>query len=123
MDTPISETKNQSESDQTNALQENIQKNGDLSYYYAHAPRNSGEEEFKEGIKTEGPGLVTGGTPIMLSSTKSGSKPSASKSYTTLSKYMWLDAKKKIKIYIDLTDPIFKKEESKDIEPEFEVDL
>ena len=44
------------------ALQENIRKKGQYSYYYAHAKREDDEEQ-KEGEKLEGPGIVTGGTP------------------------------------------------------------
>jgi hypothetical protein len=48
------------------ALQANIKKKGQYSYYYAHAKREG--EEVKEGIKVEGPGIVTGGTPVLLKS-------------------------------------------------------
>ena len=52
-----------------NALQANIKKKGQYSYYYAHAKKES--EELKEGIKIEGPGIVTGGPPVLLKSQKS----------------------------------------------------
>ena len=47
-----------------NALQANIKRKGQYSYYYAHAKRET--EEEKEGIKLEGPGIVTGGPPVLL---------------------------------------------------------
>ena len=56
-------------SPEDNALQANIKKKGQYSYYYAHAKKEG--EELKEGIKVEGPGIVTGGPPVLLKSQKS----------------------------------------------------
>ena len=111
MDTPDSLA--QPDSEPQNALQANIKKNGPMSYYYAHAPRNEHEEE-KDGITFEAPGIITGGSPVMLATKESSAVKEEAPAVTFLTKYAWLDEKKKVKIYIDLTDKLFKGEEFKE---------
>ncbi|KAK6588365.1 hypothetical protein RS030_6845 [Cryptosporidium xiaoi] len=84
------------------ALRSNIKEKGDFSYYYAHKNNNN---DLKDAKIFQGPGIVTGGQPILLhsgedesngESTNSSSKENGIK----ISKYSWSDCKDSIEIYI-----------------------
>lgn len=94
------------------ALRANIKEKGELSYYYAHKPRemaHSGETTV-----VEGPGIITGGTPVLLTTQKSDVKKEDVPCNVKLTKYMFDDKKKEVKVYIDLEDPVFNGEEFKE---------
>jgi hypothetical protein len=60
------ETPPTAQEEEDNALQANIKKKGQYSYYYAHAKKEG--NGYEEGEKFEGPGLVAGGPPVLLKS-------------------------------------------------------
>ena len=102
------------------ALQSSIKEYGTNSYYYAHAPRDF---DVGKGKRWEGSGIIHGGEPIPVvpnASTKAKDvkKPVSKK----ITKYSWLDEKKKVKIYMDLTQDLFKNKVITEKMIDFKVD-
>lgn len=95
-----------SEEEKKSALHESIKQYGQHSYYYAHKPKDF---DLGKGKRFEGSGIIYGGEPVLLEK-KESSKEAEVKTTTTktITKYSWLDEKKKVKIYIDLTQELFK---------------
>lgn len=97
------------------ALRSSIAKYGSNSYYYVHATVPKPNEEAK---KIEGPGIVTGGPPALLASSRVEPEPIPSardaavealggrrvSGGTTIKKYTWCDGKRAVKVYIYLED-------------------
>ena len=89
--------------DQSSALQASIGKKGQYSYYYAHKKK---PEDEKEGQVFVGNGIVTGGDPVLLKKQESLKEPEKPKQLA-ITKYLWMDDGDKVKIYIDLKEPVY----------------
>eukprot|EP00744_Colponema_vietnamica_P013488 GILI01018894.1.p2 GENE.GILI01018894.1~~GILI01018894.1.p2 ORF type:complete len:168 (+),score=50.82 GILI01018894.1:84-587(+) len=91
----------ESNSDTTpkSALRSSIDEFGTNSYYYAH---NFKFEKPDHAVVIEGPGLVTGGAPVLLSVAPSESV--AEKPCKAITSYAWADEDEKVRIYINLTE-------------------
>ena len=102
------------------ALHGSIKEYGQYSYYYAHKPRDF---DLGKGKKFEGSGLIYGGDPVLLEK-KDNSKDIAPKKPESkkITKYSWLDEKKKVKIYIDLSDGLFQSKNITENMIDFKVD-
>lgn len=78
-------------------LRNSIETYGTNSYYYAHS--KSREFLVPEGAKVvEGPGIITGGTPVKLDSSEV-LLPSTIR--RKMEKYSWCDEGEKVRIYIE----------------------
>mmetsp|Transcript_36216 Transcript_36216/g.41239 ORF Transcript_36216/g.41239 Transcript_36216/m.41239 type:complete len:166 (+) Transcript_36216:173-670(+) len=88
--------------DSKSALQDNIEAKGQYAYYYAHAKRPDTEGEANH---IGGHGIVTGGAPIKLNPSGSSLKASSSDlKAISITKYTWIDADEKVKIYIKYSE-------------------
>ncbi|KAH8741726.1 hypothetical protein FG386_001300 [Cryptosporidium ryanae] len=88
--------------EELSALRSNIKEKGDFSYYYAHKNNNC---DLKDAKIFQGPGIVTGGQPILLHKGGDGSdddnaNASSRETEIKISKYSWSDRKDSIEIYI-----------------------
>ena len=106
--------------DSKSALIDSIEEYGQYSYYYAHKPRDF---DLGKGKRFEGSGIIYGGDPVLIGTNDSSKvgemkKPESKK----ITKYSWLDETKKVKIYIDLNDPLFKSKEITENMIDFKVD-
>ena len=102
----LMEESKQTAEDKKSVLSGSIQQYGTNSYYYAHGPK---EFDVGEGKRCEGSGIIHGGEPLKVepkhpASTTAGAKKGNKK----ITKYSWIDEKKKVKIYIDLNQDLFK---------------
>jgi hypothetical protein len=59
----------QEENSKVSALEHNIKSKGEFSYYYAHG-RKFEQKETEVGKTIQGPGIITGGDPVLLESSK-----------------------------------------------------
>lgn len=83
------------------ALRSNIKEKGEYSYYYAH---KNNSHDLKDAKIFEGPGIVTGGQPILLHKDDE-KEPNPDKSRNIqIKKYSWSDCGESIEIYISLQD-------------------
>eukprot|EP00743_Colponemidia_sp_Colp-15_P000684 GILK01000761.1.p1 GENE.GILK01000761.1~~GILK01000761.1.p1 ORF type:complete len:176 (-),score=17.93 GILK01000761.1:116-643(-) len=82
------------------ALRSSIQEFGTNSYYYAHAKT---AECPAHAVKIEGPGLVTGGPPVLIERTISPPTRPV-EVYKEIKSYAWADDDDNVKIYITLAD-------------------
>jgi hypothetical protein len=91
---PRSEEKRQS------ALKHNQETKGTNSYYYAHTRSFEVPEDAKV---VSGPGLITGGSPVLLESTKSESAGSPEKKAVieSIRNYTWSEEDNVVKVSID----------------------
>lgn len=97
------------------ALRSSIAKYGSNSYYYAHAPLPAAGDDAK---KIEGPGIVTGGPPTLLSCGVAAREPIVAAADAaaeaaagrkviggiSLTRYTWCDYTKCVKVYIHLNN-------------------
>ncbi|CAE8680520.1 unnamed protein product, partial [Polarella glacialis] len=86
------------------ALRENIQKKGENAYYYAHSRKYEVPPDAKV---VSGPGLVTGGSPVKLSS----EAPIIEKSEVraeAIRDFSWADDGAKVKVYLQLPSGVLK---------------
>jgi hypothetical protein len=91
---PRSEEKRQS------ALKHNQETKGTNSYYYAHTRSFEVPSDAKV---VSGPGLITGGAPVLLESTKSESEESPAKKTVieSIRNYAWSEEDNVVKVSID----------------------
>jgi hypothetical protein len=102
-------TTNSSSTDLTNntnesnisALEHNIKSKGELSYYYAHGRKFENKEET-QGKVIEGPGIITGGPPVLLA--KTVTTVEVIKEPKKFTKYIFYDDDKFVQIKIDLPE-------------------
>ena len=93
------------EEEKKSALHNSIKDYGTNSYYYAHAPK---EFDIGAGKRWEGSGLIHGGEPIKVDPLHPPKADDTKKAIPKkVTKYYWDDQKKKVKLYIDLTQEIF----------------
>ena len=100
-------------------LEENIKTKGENAYYYAHKrivdERNKTDKE--EGITLTGPGIITGGDPVLLGTSN---KPTeVIKENKKFTKYLFIDDDGFATIKIDLPEEIKDKLTSDDIKCSF----
>ena len=86
------------------ALLGSIKEYGTNSYYYAHAPKDF---DVGSGKRLEGSGLIHGGEPVPVELPKPVGTSSKKSIPQKITKYYWDDQKKKVKVYIDLTQELF----------------
>lgn len=98
-------------SDPANALIENIQKKGENSYYYAHAPRNI--DNLEEAKVLTGDGIVTGGPPVLIKRHESVTELSP---FSIIRNYSWADGDQKVTVYVPFEENI----EESQVKCEFE---
>jgi hypothetical protein len=85
------------------ALEHNIKTKGEFSYYYAHGRKFEGKNE-EQGQIVEGPGIITGGNPVLLESkVKNVEIIKEPKKFT---KYIFYDDDKNVVIKIDIPESI-----------------
>ena len=99
-------TKEQEEEMKKSALHDSIKTYGTNSYYYAHTPVDF---DIGKGKKFESSGIIHGDGPSLVETKDSATKvPEVAKPKTKIiTKYSWLDEKKKVKIYFDLTNDFY----------------
>ncbi len=89
--------------DNISALEHNIKSKGEFSYYYAHGRKFENKEQ-EQGKVIQGPGIITGGDPVLLEkSTKPVEIIKESKKFT---KYVFYDDDKFVKIQIEIPSEI-----------------
>ena len=103
--------------DKTSALEHNIKSKGEYSYYYAHGKKFEKPSEEK-GITIQGPGIITGGDPILLD--KRVKEVEVIKEPIKFLKYIFYDDDKNVKIKIDLPESIVKDVTDDCLRAEFE---
>ena len=52
------------------ALEANIRQKGETAYYYAHSYKFDNKNSNEQGITITGPGIITGGDPVLLQKSK-----------------------------------------------------
>ena len=84
------------------ALEHNIKTKKDNAYYYAHAYKYEKKEGESDGITISGPGIITGGDPVLLAKTiKNTDVYKEPKKFT---KYIFYDDDKFVTVKIDLPE-------------------
>jgi hypothetical protein len=83
------------------ALEHNIKSKGEFSYYYAHGRKFENKQEVK-GKNIEGPGIITGGPPVLLA--KTITTVEVIKEPKKFTKYIFYDDDKYVQIKIDLPE-------------------
>lgn len=90
--------------DSKSALYHNIETKGEFSYYYAHGKR---DKPTIEGKVIEGPGIITGGEPVLLD--KRVTTVEAIKENKKFTKYIFYDDDFFVKIKIELPEELMDK--------------
>lgn len=85
----------------SNALLSSINRSGENSYYYAHAPRQI--DNLENAIVIEGEGIVTGGIPRLI---HSNSAPQLEIKIHNIRNYSWADEDDEVTIYITLNEQV-----------------
>ena len=97
------ETENINETNDTNsnisALEHNIKSKGEFSYYYAHG-RKFENKNTEQGKTIEGPGIITGGEPVLLEKTVRNIE--IIKDTKKFTKYIFYDDDKFVQIKIEM---------------------
>lgn len=84
------------------ALRSNIKEKGEFSYYYAH---KNNSHDLGDAKVFQGPGIVTGGEPVLLHKDEDSKEPVPGKPRSVqVKKYSWSDCGDSIEIYISLQD-------------------
>ena len=99
-----SEEQKNDNGNQKSALEHNIKTKGEYSYYYAHGKKYEQSNSEQKGIVIEGPGIITGGEPILLD--KRVKEVDNTKVTIKFTKYIFYDDDKNVKIKIDLPESI-----------------
>jgi CS domain len=90
---------NRIEEEKKSALEHNIKTKGEYSYYYAHGRKF---QEKEQGETISGPGIITGGDPVLLQQQKK--EIEVIKETNKFTKYQFYDDDKFVKIRIELGD-------------------
>jgi HSP20 family molecular chaperone IbpA len=85
------------------ALEHNIKSKGEFSYYYAHGRKFEKTEE-ESGKTVQGPGIITGGDPVLLE--KSVKEVEIIKEPKKFTKYVFMDDDKFVSVRIELPEEI-----------------
>lgn len=81
------------------ALQENVDRKGENAYYFAH---NRNYEVPEDAKVITGPGLITGGAPVLIEA--GPSMDTEDHKVKWLKDYSWSDSKGKVKVYIPIPE-------------------
>jgi len=79
------------------ALQENVDRKGENAYYFAHTRSFEVPPDAKI---ISGPGLITGGAPVLLEAGHALEVPE----HVWLKEYSWSDSKDKVKVYVPVPE-------------------
>jgi len=90
-------------SQNVSALEHNIKSKGEFSYYYAHGRKFENREQ-EQGKIIEGPGIITGGDPVLLE--KSSKTIEIIKEPKKFTKYSFYNDEKFVKIQIEIPTDI-----------------
>ncbi|KAF7456880.1 CS domain protein [Cryptosporidium felis] len=91
-----------SDDSELSALRSNIREKGEFSYYYAH---KNNSQDLGDAKIFQGPGIVTGGQPVLLHKDEDPKEPTEKKPQSLkINKYSWSDCGESIQIYINLQD-------------------
>lgn len=85
------------------ALQEDLDRRGDNAYYYAHSRKFEVPEDAKV---ISGPGLITGGAPVLLEMGTETIEDSDRDRTMWLKDYSWVDSGAKVKVYVPLAEGV-----------------
>jgi hypothetical protein len=93
----------QVENSNISALEHNIKSKGEFSYYYAHGKKfeKSGSESGKT---IDGPGIITGGDPVLLESSKK--EIEIIKEPKKFTKFQFIDDEGTVHVRFELPDEI-----------------
>jgi len=92
------------------ALQDNVNRKGENAYYFAHTRSFEVPPDAKV---ISGPGLITGGAPVLL---EAGATLSSEEDRTVwLKDYSWSDSTNKVKVYVPVPDGILPADCSDDV--------
>lgn len=94
-----SEERNDNQGSNISALEHNIKSKGDYSYYYAHG-RKFEKKDSEQGKVIEGPGIITGGDPVLLEKTVKNVE--VIKDPKKFTKYIFYDDDKFVQIKVDI---------------------
>mmetsp|Transcript_87440 Transcript_87440/g.255702 ORF Transcript_87440/g.255702 Transcript_87440/m.255702 type:complete len:287 (+) Transcript_87440:68-928(+) len=94
------------------ALQSNVDQKGENAYYYAHTRKFEVPEHAKV---ISGPGLITGGAPVLIESGAMVVDATAEERTVWLKDYSWADAKGKVKVYIPVPEGVLPAEGAEDL--------
>jgi len=86
---------------QGSALQENVDTKGENAYYFAHTRKFEVPPDAKV---ITGPGLITGGTPILIEAGAMAVDSSEEDRTVWLKDYSWADSNGKVKVYVTLPE-------------------
>jgi len=85
------------------ALQDNVDNKGDNAYYYAH----NRKFEVPENAKViTGPGLITGGQPVLIETGAKKVDPEVEERVEWLKDYSWADSGNKVKVYVPVPEGV-----------------
>lgn len=106
------------------ALQSNVDQKGENAYYYAHTRKFEVPEHAKV---ISGPGLITGGQPVLIEAGAMAVDASAEERTVWMKDYSWADSKGKVKVYIPVPEGLLPAEGAEElVEAEYaatQVDL
>jgi hypothetical protein len=91
------------EAKNVSALEHNIKTKGENSYYYAHG-RKFENKDTEQGKTIEGPGIITGGEPVLLA--KTVQEVEVIKEPKKFTKFIFFDDGETVVMRIDLPDDI-----------------
>jgi len=86
------------------ALEHNIKTKKENAYYYAHAYKFDKKENDPEAIVITGPGIITGGDPVLLATQKKNIE--ILKEPKKFTKYIFYDDDKFVVVKIDLPEDV-----------------
>jgi HSP20 family molecular chaperone IbpA len=93
----------QEENSKISALEHNIKSKGEFSYYYAHG-RKFENKDVELGQTVQGPGIITGGDPVLLESSKK--EIEIIKELKKFTKLQFIDDDNNVQIRFELPDEI-----------------
>jgi hypothetical protein len=92
---------------QGSALQENVDTKGENAYYHAHTRHFEVPEDAKV---ITGPGLITGGRPVLIEAGAAAVDPAAEERTVWMKEYSWADTKAKVKVYVPVPEGLLPSE-------------
>eukprot|EP00401_Gymnodinium_catenatum_P010071 CAMPEP_0117464354 /NCGR_PEP_ID=MMETSP0784-20121206/4057_1 /TAXON_ID=39447 /ORGANISM="" /LENGTH=302 /DNA_ID=CAMNT_0005258209 /DNA_START=26 /DNA_END=932 /DNA_ORIENTATION=+ len=84
-------------------LEHNLEKKGEFAYYHAHNRDFQVPEDAKV---ISGPGLITGGAPVLLEAGASPLDGAEEERTVWLQDYSWSDSTAKVKVYVEVAEGI-----------------
>lgn len=104
---------------QGSALQSNVDQKGENAYYYAHTRKFEVPEHAKV---ITGPGLITGGQPLLLAMGAMEVDATEEERTVYLKDYSWADSNGKIKVYVPVPEGLLPAEGADSlVEASFEI--